>query len=52
MDRCIDYIWVSGPLEVVASEVCFNKGSPADPSLYPSDHAGVRVVLRFSGATS
>ena len=47
MDRCIDYIWVSGTLEVVASEVCFNQGSAADASLYPSDHAGVRADLRF-----
>jgi endonuclease/exonuclease/phosphatase family metal-dependent hydrolase len=48
MDRCIDYIWVSGSLEVVASEVCFNKGSSGDSSLYPSDHAGVWADLRLS----
>jgi len=48
MDRCIDYIWVGGPLEVVASEVCFNKGAAADPSLYPSDHAGVWADLRLA----
>ena len=28
LDRCIDYIWVSGPLEVEASAVCFNKSPP------------------------
>lgn len=48
MDRCVDYIWVSGGLEVLASEVCFNQGSAADASLYPSDHAGVWADLRFS----
>jgi len=48
MDRCIDFVWIDGPLEVVASEVCFNKGSAADPSLYPSDHAGVWADLRLS----
>lgn len=46
-DRCIDYIWISGPLEVKASEVCFNKPAPADPLLWPSDHAGVWADLEF-----
>ena len=41
MDRCIDYIWLDGPLEVLASEVCFNRPSASDATLYPSDHAGV-----------
>ena len=48
MDRCIDYIWIGGPLEVVASEVCFNEGRAGDPSLYPSDHAGVWADLRLT----
>jgi endonuclease/exonuclease/phosphatase family metal-dependent hydrolase len=47
MDRCIDYIWVSDGIEVLASEVCFNRPSPDDPSLWPSDHAGVRADLRI-----
>jgi endonuclease/exonuclease/phosphatase family metal-dependent hydrolase len=50
MDRCIDFIWVSGPLEVAASDVCFNKGSAGDPSLHPSDHAGVWADLRLSAS--
>jgi endonuclease/exonuclease/phosphatase family metal-dependent hydrolase len=41
MDRCIDYIWASPGLHIVASSVCFNRSSPDDPSLWPSDHAGV-----------
>jgi endonuclease/exonuclease/phosphatase family metal-dependent hydrolase len=41
MDRCIDYIWISDGIEILASEVCFNRPSPDDPSLWPSDHAGV-----------
>ncbi len=48
MDLCIDYIWISDGLEVVASEVCFNKAIGQDPSLYPSDHAGVWADLKFS----
>jgi endonuclease/exonuclease/phosphatase family metal-dependent hydrolase len=41
MDQCIDYIWASPRLQIVASGVCFNRPSPDDPSLWPSDHAGV-----------
>jgi len=41
MDRCIDYIWIDGALKVLASEVCFDRPSATDPTLYPSDHAGV-----------
>jgi endonuclease/exonuclease/phosphatase family metal-dependent hydrolase len=47
MDRCIDYIWVAGQLEVKKSGVCFNKASEDDPSLWPSDHAGVWADLKF-----
>jgi len=45
MDRCIDYIWISGAIDVVESGVCFNHASPDDPSLWPSDHAGVWADL-------
>ena len=48
MDRCIDYIWVSEPIEIVASGVCFDRPSPEDPSLWPSDHAGVWADLRVA----
>jgi endonuclease/exonuclease/phosphatase family metal-dependent hydrolase len=47
MDRCIDYIWVSGALDVMASEVCFGQASAHDASLYPSDHAGVWADLQL-----
>jgi len=33
MDRCTDYIWISDGIETLASEVCFNRPSPGDPSL-------------------
>jgi endonuclease/exonuclease/phosphatase family metal-dependent hydrolase len=46
-DRCIDYIWVAGPLAVRASGVCFNTPSATDPTLWPSDHAGVWADLTF-----
>ena len=45
MDRCIDYIWVSDALKVVESTVCFNRASAGDPTLWPSDHAGVWADL-------
>jgi endonuclease/exonuclease/phosphatase family metal-dependent hydrolase len=47
MDRCIDYIWISQGIEILASEVCFNRPSPDDPSLWPSDHAGVWADLQI-----
>jgi endonuclease/exonuclease/phosphatase family metal-dependent hydrolase len=47
LDRCIDYIWVSGNAGILASEVCFNRPSPDDPSLWPSDHAGVWADLQI-----
>jgi endonuclease/exonuclease/phosphatase family metal-dependent hydrolase len=47
MDRCIDYIWVGGPIEVVASGVCFDQPSPDDPNLWASDHAGVWADLEI-----
>jgi endonuclease/exonuclease/phosphatase family metal-dependent hydrolase len=46
-DRCIDYIWVAGPLTVRASGVCFNTPSATDSTLWPSDHAGVWADLSF-----
>jgi endonuclease/exonuclease/phosphatase family metal-dependent hydrolase len=48
MDRCIDYIWASSRVGIVASGVCFNRPSPDDPSLWPSDHAGVWADLEIS----
>jgi endonuclease/exonuclease/phosphatase family metal-dependent hydrolase len=47
MDRCIDYIWTTGAIETVASGVCFDKAASTDPSLWPSDHAGVWADLEF-----
>jgi endonuclease/exonuclease/phosphatase family metal-dependent hydrolase len=47
MDRCIDYIWVSEAVEIVTSEVCLNRPAPDDPTLWPSDHAGVWADLRL-----
>src|SRR5215813_1053232 len=49
MDRCIDFIWVSGSVHVAESRVCFNQGSTADPTLWPSDHAGVWADLDVGG---
>lgn len=47
-DRCIDYIWISEGLHVTTSEVGFNRPSPTDPTLWPSDHAGVWADLQFA----
>jgi endonuclease/exonuclease/phosphatase family metal-dependent hydrolase len=47
MDRCIDYIWTAGAIETLASGVCFDQPAANDPSLWPSDHAGVWADLEF-----
>jgi len=52
MDRCIDYVWVSEDLRIVESGVCFNEASPSDPSLWPSDHAGVWADLETADSAS
>ena len=46
-DRCIDYLWVAGPLTVRASGVCFQQPDVHDPTLWPSDHAGVWADLEL-----
>ncbi len=46
-DRCIDYIWVDQALTVQASGVTFDRPAANDPSLWPSDHAGVWADLDF-----
>lgn len=47
-DRSIDYIWMRGPLECLASAVGFNRPHPGDATLWPSDHAGVWADLRWA----
>ena len=42
-----DYIWIDGPLRVAESAVCFDRSHADDPTLYPSDHAGVRADLEL-----
>jgi endonuclease/exonuclease/phosphatase family metal-dependent hydrolase len=52
MDRCIDYIWIAGNLKIIESGVCFDKASPDDASLWPSDHAGVWADLEIANSRS
>ena len=47
MGQCIDYVWMCDALRVVKSGVCFNRPSPADATLWPSDHAGVWADLEI-----
>jgi endonuclease/exonuclease/phosphatase family metal-dependent hydrolase len=46
-DRCIDYIWVSPSIKIVASGLCFDKPAPDDSALWPSDHVGVWADLEL-----
>jgi endonuclease/exonuclease/phosphatase family metal-dependent hydrolase len=44
-DRCIDFIWISASIRLLDSGRCFDKPSPQDETLWPSDHAGVWADL-------
>ncbi|MEX0805632.1 MAG: endonuclease/exonuclease/phosphatase family protein [Candidatus Binatia bacterium] len=46
-DRCIDYVWVSQSIKVLASGLCFDRPEPGQPSLWPSDHLGVWADLEL-----
>lgn len=48
LDRCIDYIWLSERIRIVASGTCFDRPSPDDPSLWPSDHVGVWADIELA----
>jgi len=43
----LDYIYVSPHFDVREAGLAFNKPSPDDPELYPSDHIGVWANLRW-----
>ena len=46
-DRCIDFIWISKSIRLLASDRCFDKPSPDNESLWPSDHVGVWADLEL-----
>lgn len=48
MAHCIDYVWLCDTVQLIESGVCFNRPSPADASLWPSDHAGVWADIELS----
>ena len=43
----LDYVFVNELVEVVDAWVTFDRPSPADPALLPSDHLGVAARLRL-----
>ena len=43
----LDYVYVLEQFEVLDAGLAFNKPSPEDPELYPSDHIGVWARLRW-----
>jgi endonuclease/exonuclease/phosphatase family metal-dependent hydrolase len=45
---CLDYIFISAAIAGVSEVSLFcNKPSPADPTLYPSDHVGLLATLEI-----
>jgi endonuclease/exonuclease/phosphatase family metal-dependent hydrolase len=45
--RCLDYIWVRGPIRVVYARLVFDRPHPDDPGLFPSDHVGIAAHLEI-----
>lgn len=43
----LDYIFVDGAVRVERCEVAFNRPSPDDERLYPSDHFGLVADIRM-----
>jgi endonuclease/exonuclease/phosphatase family metal-dependent hydrolase len=43
----LDYIYVSSQFQVMDAALAFDRPSPEDPELYPSDHLGVWARLRY-----
>jgi endonuclease/exonuclease/phosphatase family metal-dependent hydrolase len=41
----VDYIFVNPSIQVLNCQVVFDSPSPADPSIYPSDHLGLFAAL-------
>ena len=41
----LDYVWVSPEWRVLDAGLCFDRPSPDDPDVYPSDHIGVYARL-------
>jgi endonuclease/exonuclease/phosphatase family metal-dependent hydrolase len=44
---CLDYIWVRGPITVESASLAFDRPAADDPTLYPSDHLGLRARIRI-----
>ena len=44
---CLDYIWVRGAITVAEASLAFDRPAADDPTLYPSDHLGVRARIRL-----
>ncbi len=42
---CLDYIFVSSPIEVTAASIFANRPHEAHPDLYASDHVGLTATL-------
>jgi len=45
---CLDYIWVRGPITVETASLAFDRPAVDDPTLYPSDHLGLRARIRLA----
>ena len=44
---CLDYIWVRGGITVEEAALAFDRPAVDDPTLYPSDHLGLRARIHI-----
>ena len=45
--RCLDYVWISGPVNVRSARLVFDRPAVDDPTLFPSDHRGILAELEI-----
>ena len=46
---CLDYVWIRGAITVEEASLAFDRPAVDDPTLYPSDHLGLRARIRVEG---
>ena len=44
---CLDYIWLRGDICAESASLAFDRPAVDDPTLFPSDHLGLRARLRI-----
>ena len=46
---CLDYIWLRGEIGTESCSLAFDRPAIDDPTLFPSDHLGLKARIRIGG---